>query len=150
MEAGVDVRRSRGAEESPEIELDGVRAEFRTALQEEINAARRSASGSGVPLINGRRIAKVGEAFQYAFLIQNAINAPGDQPADLIVPGRAPVDATVISVEGLAVTVSVAEDPGETIGFATLRSDLTLLLRRLISRIEALADVENPAGDRLL
>jgi len=40
-----------------------------------------------------------------------ASNAPGDQPSDLIVPGRGPVEATVIAVDGLAVTVSVAEDP---------------------------------------
>lgn len=134
----------------PEVELSGARAEFRVALQEEIAAARRSAASSGVPLINGRRIGKVAAAYQYAFAIQNAINAPGDQPADLHVPGRGPVEATVISVEGLAVTISVPEDLGATIAYATLRSDLTLLLRRLISRIEDLADTENPAGDRLL
>lgn len=150
MEAGSDVRGRWGGEEPSEIELRGERAEFRTALREEINAARRSASSAGVPLLNGRRIAQVGEAFQYAFVIQNAINAPGDQPADLIVPGRAPVEATVIAVEGLAVTVSVGEDLGDAVAYATLRSDLTLLLRRLISRIEALAEVDNPAGDRLL
>jgi hypothetical protein len=142
--------KARWREEPLEVELHGERAEFRTALREEINAARRSAAGSGVPVINGRRIAQIGHAFQYAFLIQNAINAPGDQPADLHVPGRAPVEATVISVEGLAVTISVTEDLGATVAYATLRSDLTLLLRRLISRIEDLADTGNPAGDRLL
>lgn len=150
MEAGSDVRGRWGEDDAPEVELHGDRAEFRTALQEEINAARRNSASSGVPLINGRRIAKVADAYQYAFSIQNAINAPGDQPADLHVPGRAPVEATVISVEGLAVTISVTEDLGETIAHASLRSDLTLLLRRLISRIEDLAEVENPAGDRLL
>ncbi len=139
-----------GRDERPEIELSGQRAEFRIALQEEIAAARRNAASSGVPLVNGRRIARVGGAFQYAFAIQNAINAPGDQPADLHVPGRAPVEATVISVAGLAVTISVAEDLGEVVAYGTLRSDLTLLLRRLISRIEDLAETENPAGDRLL
>ena len=102
-----------------------------------------------MPLVNGRRIAKVAESYQYAFVIQNVINAPGDQPADLFVPGRAPVEATLISVEGLAVTISVTEDLGQAVSYATLRSDLTLLLRRLINRIEDLADTRNPAGDGL-
>src|SRR4051794_30387020 len=104
MEPVSHVRGRWGRDEVPDVELLGERAEFRTALHEEINAARRNAASSGVPLINGRRIAKVADAVQYAFLIQNAINAPGDQPADLHVPGRGPVEATVISVEGLAVT----------------------------------------------
>jgi len=151
MEERADIgTRSRASANEQEIPLTGERAEFRTALRDEIWAARRSSASAGIPLINGRKIAEVGGSFQYAFSIQNALNAPGDQPADLNIPGRAPAEATLISVEGLAVTISVPEFLGETVPYGTLRSDLTLLLRRLIDRIEKLAEVENPAGDRLL
>jgi hypothetical protein len=141
---------SRTTADEQEIPLAGERAEFRTALREEIWASRASSAGAGIPLINGRKVSEVGGAFQYAFSIQNALNAPGDQPADLHIPGRAAVEATIVSIEGLAVTISVPEFLGDTVPYGTLRSDLTLLLRRLIDRIEKLGDAANPAGDRLL
>ena len=73
---------SRTTADEQEIPLAGERAEFRTALREEIWASRASSAGAGIPLINGRKVSEVGGAFQYAFSIQNALNAPGDQPAD--------------------------------------------------------------------
>lgn len=45
--------------EHEEVVLSGKLAEFRTALLQEIEASKRSASNSAVPLINGRRIAQV-------------------------------------------------------------------------------------------
>src|SRR4051794_8446151 len=36
-----------------DVELDGVRAEFREALREEIDAATRAASAAGITLLNG-------------------------------------------------------------------------------------------------
>ena len=43
-----------------EVPLAGRLAEFRTALKEEIEAARRNESSSAIPLINGRRVAQIG------------------------------------------------------------------------------------------
>jgi hypothetical protein len=53
-------------EEVQEVELVGVRAEFREALREEIDAAVRAASAAGITLVNGRRVGRSAEAFQYA------------------------------------------------------------------------------------
>jgi hypothetical protein len=136
--------------EEQEIPLPPLLDEFRTALREEIEAARKNASSSAVPLSNGRRIAKVGGGFQYLFVIDNVLNVPDDTPGDLIVPGKSRVEATIISVDGLAITISVTEDLGEFVPTARLQSDLTFLLRKLIERLEAWRDRENPAGDRLL
>ena len=125
----------------------GVHAEFRTALQQEIDVARRNATSSAVPLVNGRRIAEVGASYQYAFDVENALNAPADAPGDLILPGRAPVEVIIISIDGMAVTLSGPKDLGEFVPVARLQSDLTQLMRKLIARIEALRDKPNPAGE---
>lgn len=136
--------------ERKEVKLYGLRAEFRTALRQELEAARRASASGAIQLVNGRRIAQVGGAYQYLFLVESALNAPDDSPGDLYVPGAKPVETTIISVDGLAVTLSVPADLGAFVPRAALQSDLTHLLRKLIERIEELADTENPAGDRLL
>jgi hypothetical protein len=135
--------------QSEEVPLTGSRSEFRTALREEIDAARRNASSSAIPLENGRRIAQVGSSFQYLFDIQNVISLPGDVPGDLVVPGGGQFEVTVVSIEGQAIVVSVPSDLGHFVAHARLQSNLTQLMRKLISRIEEYGDRPNPAGDRI-
>lgn len=55
-----------------------------------------------------------------------------------------------MAIDGLQVTLSVAEDLGDYVPRATMQSDLTFLLRTLIQRVEGFAERPNPAGDRLL
>lgn len=136
--------------EREEVALDGRLWEFREALRDELEAARRASASGAVQLVSGRRIAQIGGGFQYLFLVESALNIPDDSPGDLHVRGQKPVETTVISVEGLAVTLSVPVDFGEFVPRASLQSDLTHLLRKLIERIEALRDRPSPAGDRLL
>jgi AAA domain/PLD-like domain len=135
-----------------EVALSGVLEEFRTALREEIDAARRSAASSGVRLLDGRRLGRAAGSTQYAFRVESALNLPDDSPGDLHVPGRAgrPLETTVIAIDGLQITLSVAEDLGDYVPRATLQSDLTYLLRTLIQRVEGFAGRDNPAGARLL
>ena len=64
-----------------------------------------------VSLISGRRIAQVGGAYQYVFDIENALNRPADMPGDLFVDGRK-FDVTLISVDGLTITLTVPENLG--------------------------------------
>jgi Cdc6-like AAA superfamily ATPase len=109
-----------------EVALSGVLEEFRKALREEIDAARRSAAASGIQLLDGRRLGQAAGSTQYAFRVESA------------------------AVDGLQVTLSVAEDLGEYVPRATLQSDLTHLLRTLIQRVEGFAERANPAGARLL
>jgi len=144
----VPVRRSEDQQE--EIPLSGVRAEFRTALRAEIEAAKRTAATSVTPLVDGRKTGCLPDAFQYVFSAKSAINVPSDSPGELIIGGLPPAEALVVSVEGADVTLSVSVDLGDRVPQATLRSDLVFLLRRLITRIEQSRRKPNPAGDRLL
>ena len=140
----------RSTDEQDEVELVGVLAEFRTALREELDAARRVAAGAGIQLLNGQLIGQAAEGHQYAFTLESVLNLPEDLPGELLIPGRAPVEATIVSLEGVSITISVPEPLGDFIARASLQSDLTMLLRILIERIEALSTQPNPAGDRLL
>lgn len=133
-----------------EVILTGILAEFRTALLQEIDAASRDASNSSVPLINGKRVAQIGAGYQYVFDIESALNLPGDTPGELIVSGRSPLEVIVISIDGMAITLSIREDLGAFVPNALLRSDLTFLMRKLIDRIESKKDSSNPVGDRIL
>ena len=132
-----------------DVFLTGVLEEFRTALRIEIEAARRHESSSAVSLINGRRIAQVGSNYQYVFDVENVLNLPGDAPGDLYVPGRHRLDVIIISVDGMAITLSVPEDLGPFVPSARLQSNLAHLMRKLIERIEALANTPNPVGERV-
>lgn len=136
--------------ETEEVKLDGVLSEFRTALEEEIRAARVFESSNAVELKNGRRIAKVGKSVQYLFEIENALNLPGDTPGDLLVPGNPPLNVIIVSIEGLAITVSVPEDLGSFVASARLKSNLTYLMKKLIERIEGYANKRNPVGERIM
>ena len=124
--------------------------EFRTALQDEIEAARRNASSSAIPLTDGHKVDQQGSAFQYAFLIDSVLNAPDGAPGDLIVPGKAPMAVTIVSVKGLRLLISVETDLGDFVPTAKLQSDLTILMRRLVERIENNASSNNPAASRML
>ena len=124
--------------------------EFRTALEEEITSAKRAAFGNSISLIYGRRIAQIGKKFQYVFHLENSLNFPGDAPGDLHLPNRQPLEITIVAVDGMTIILSCPVDLGEYIPHARLVSDLTFLLRRLIERIEELAETTNEVGDRIL
>ncbi|NQT92267.1 MAG: AAA family ATPase, partial [Lentisphaerae bacterium] len=132
------------------VPLTGMLAEFRTALEEEIEAAQRNSSASAVPLVNGRRVSQLGSRHQYTFDIESVLNLPGDTPGDLHIPGRGRVDIIVVAVEAMRIVLSVPEDLGAFIPKARLQSDLSQLMRRLIERIEGMHGKCNPVGDRVL
>lgn len=124
--------------------------EFRAALQDEIEAAKRNSSSSAIPLTNGHKVASKGNAYQYAFLIDSVLNMPDGVPGDLVVSGKAPLFATIISVEGLRIVISVENDLGNFVPTAKLKTNLTILMRKLIERIENNANRKNPAAERML
>ena len=144
-----DSGKTNGANDE-ECPLGGILLEFRVALQEEIKAADKSSANSAVPLMNGKRIAQIGGGYQYLFVVENILNVPGDTPGDLRIPGRDPIPVTVISVDGMAITLGVPCDLGPFVPNAHLQSNLAHLMRRLIERIESKADCPNKAGDRIL
>ena len=149
----VAIRRSKNSRATPqslEVPLSGRLQEFRTALREEIEASKRTAASSAVPLINGRRIAQIGARFQYTFEIENVLNLPGDAPGDLHIDNRAPLEVDIVAVDGLTVVLSIPENLGTVVPFARLQSNLTFLMRKLIARIEAMSGKTNVVGDRIL
>jgi len=139
-------------EHRQEVPLSGVLAEFRDALRAEVDAARRAVQGSAVQLVHGQLLGRVADAHQYVFRLENPqLALPDDMPGDLYV-GKERYDATVVSLAGGTITISVPQDLGGHVGRATLSSNLTNLLRALIERIEdfGTSGRPNPAGARLL
>lgn len=133
-----------------EISLPSLLDEFRKALKDEIEAAKRNSSYGAIPLSNGHKIAELGSAFQYAFLIDTLLNAPDGAPGDLFVPGRPPLDVTIVSIEGLRLVLSVNTDLGQYVPTARLQTNLTILMGKLIERIEKNASAVNPAASCML
>lgn len=143
-------REKQRPEADDEVVLTGHLQGFRSALKEEVEAARRASASGATQLINGKRIGQVGEAFQYSFSVETALQVPEDSPGDLMVAGHAPCEAAVISVQGMTVTLSLRSDFGDYIPRAALRTNMAYLLRKLIERVEGYSEKPNPAGDRLL
>ncbi|MCD6218598.1 AAA family ATPase, partial [bacterium] len=133
-----------------EVKLTGKLAEFRIALQEEIEASKRSSANAAIRIINGRRIAQIGGNYQYVFNIENALNTPGDTPGDLKVSGHQPLEIIIVSIEGMKITISVPIDLGEYVKEAKLQSNLTQLMRKLIERIEDLSYFNNAVSERII
>lgn len=137
---------------SETAQLSGVRAEFRDALRAEIDAARASGVNS-IRVVDGRRLARIAGHYQYLFRVDALFSrAPTpDSPGELVVPGRAnPARINIVSVDGLNITPSSAEDLGQFVGQASLRSDIAFLMERLIDRLEELEGEPNPDGERIL
>ena len=124
--------------------------EFCKALQDEIQVAKRNVANTSVPLNNGQQIGQQGGAYQYAFIIDTVLNTPDGTPCELILPGRPPMEVTIVSTEGLRIVVSVESNLGQFVPSAYLQTDLTILMRKLIERIEQNATRENAAASRML
>ncbi len=134
----------------PSVLSSELLSEFCIALREEINAVRKNAASTAVPLVNGKRIAHLGSSYQYVFEIENVLNLPGDTPGDLYVPNYKPLEISVISIDGLTITLSVPIDLGLFVPTARLQSNLVHLMRKLIERIQDKDGQPNPSGDRIL
>ncbi len=104
----------------------------------------RGAAANAVVLRQGRRILHGAGMHHYAFQLDFPQRLPVDAPAKLVIEGRAPVDVIVAEVKGLSLTVVSPDDLGRTIAGASLQTDMSFSLERLITRLEAAAD--RPAG----
>jgi superfamily I DNA and/or RNA helicase len=124
--------------------------EFRLSLEEEINAVKKQSTSSAVPLNNGRKLSISTGQYQYQFKIDNLINSPDGSLANLVVEGRQPLEASIIAIDDNCIIISISEDLGDFIPYARLESDLSLLIQKLINRIEKKAQDKNDAGERML
>lgn len=132
------------------IKLPELLGEFREALESEIEAIKKKSSSSAIPLVNGKRITDLGNQYQYVFILDSILDTPDGSPAELIVPGKPSIEAIIVTVEELRITLSVGTDLGDFVPFAKLQSDLSILLKKLIDRIENHSSTQNLVGLRML
>ncbi len=134
---------------SPDVPLIGVFAEFRQALRDEIAASKLSASAGAVPLRGGRLVATLGSGFQYEFEMESPLDFPGDAPGQLTIPGRGEFRVSIIQVQGTTLRISLEQSLNQFVPIASLQSDLSMLMLKLIDRIEKKSSLPGLAGARL-
>lgn len=130
------------------IELNGMLAEFRAALEEEIEKIKRSGQSSTL-LHSGRRAESSSPEFWYRFYVEYIPSLPADTPCKLFI-GKDQFDVTVISFEENSIIISSKNLLPDTIGNARLENGATVLMELLIKRIEENAEKHNPTGKRML
>ena len=123
-------------------------AEFRDALEEEIDKIKKSGQSSTL-LFGGRQIENHGPDLWYRFNVEYVPSLPADTPCKLVI-GKDQFDVTVISFEENSVVISTKAPLPDTIGKARLENGATVLMERLNKCIEENAEKENPAGNRMI
>ncbi len=86
---------------SERVVLEGNLAEFREALEEEIETIKKNGQSS-ILLSNGRCVDSRGEEVWYRFSVEYAPTLPPDTPCKLII-GKDQFDVTVVSYEENAI-----------------------------------------------
>lgn len=141
--------RTKEKEYPPErVELRGFLAEFRDALEEEIDKIKKSGQTSTL-LTDGRQIQSQGAELYYRFKVDYAPALPADTPCKLYI-GREHFDVTVVGFDEDSIILSSQKPLPDTIQSARLENGATVLMERLIKCIEENAEKENPAGNRML
>ncbi len=105
-------------------------ADLRQAVAAELEAARAQAALVRVEVLSGRRGAAAGGGHLYTFLLSALLPVPDDTPGELHI-GRRVHHCRIVGVEGLRVTVLMAEAPARFIERATLAAQPWTALARL-------------------
>jgi hypothetical protein len=126
-------------------------AEFRSALADEVRAARTGPSSDPTRLLRGRRIARFGDVVHYRFEAERDLpkTLVEDAPAQLHI-GQDSEPVRIVAHAGLEVTLALPDDLGERIHEAALVWDLTFLLEELRERLLARVGADNHGGALLL
>lgn len=130
------------------VELKGILAEFRGALEEEIDKVKKSGQSSTL-LSAGRQIESHGADLWYRFNVEYVPSLPADTPCKLVI-GKEQFDVTVINFEESSIVISTKSPLPDTVGKARLENGATVLMERLIKCIEENAKKDNPVGNRML
>jgi len=128
--------------------LHGRLAEFRQALEEEIQKIEKNGQSS-TTLTGGKRITSQNGEFWYRFYVEYAPVIPADTPCKLIIL-KEEYNVTVVSFEENYIVLSSSKELPENIAKARLDNGSTVLMERLIKCIEDNAEKKNPAGQRML
>jgi Cdc6-like AAA superfamily ATPase len=140
-------RSKRKSYKEERVVLSGMLAEFRDALEEEIEKIEKSGQSSTL-LFSGRQIESHSGDFWYQFNVEYAPSLPADTPCKLTI-GKEQFDVTVISFAETSIIISSKKQLPATIGQAQLENGATVLMERLIKCIEANAEVENASGNKM-
>lgn len=143
----MEKRNKRKSYKEERVKLNGRLAEFREALEEEIEKIEKSGQSSTL-LFSGRQIESHSGDFWYQFNVEYAPSLPADTPCKLTI-GKEQFDVTVISFAETSIIVSSKKQLPATIGQAQLENGATVLMERLIKCIEANSEVENVAGNKM-
>ena len=130
------------------VQLPELLEEFRVALEKEIEAVRKGGQSSTL-LSGGREIPSNTSDYWYKFNVDFMPDLPADTPCKLTV-GTYKYDVTVIQVEDSCITIASDKKLTPTIGKARLDNGSTVLMERLIKRIEDNAATVNPAANRMI
>lgn len=110
----------------------------RTALAQEIQAAKKSSSNRHI-VINGERVSTAIGSYVYTFENPNDANIPVGASVSVWVDGAdEKVPGTVIACEDLTLDLSVEIDLGAKVPSAKVTSDLWRLLKELDERLESI------------
>lgn len=144
----VQKKNEQNSQALPRKPLEGILAEFRQALDEEIEKIKSSGQSSTL-LYSGKQIEHHGAEFWYRFSVEYMPSLPADTPCKLYV-GKDQFDVTVISCEESQLIISSRIALPDTLGSARLENGATVLMELLIKCIEDNAEKENAAGLRML
>ncbi|MGJ4849422.1 AAA domain-containing protein [Bacillota bacterium Meth-B3] len=128
--------------------LPGRLGEFIQALDAERSAVEKNGDSLGFLLSGGERINDSNGSYLYQFRIDYSTNTPDDAPCRLIVGGKF-YNAVIVSYDGSYIILATKELISGGIGNAKLEIGSTILYEKMIERIAANADVNNPTGRRL-
>ena len=131
-----------------EFLLTGILNEFRVALRDEITIIKKSGYSSTI-LKNGKRIDGFNGFFWYCFQVDYLPTIPADTPCNLFI-GGSQYNVTVVRFDESEITVASSIVLPDALANARLDNGATVLLERLIKRIEDNSQKENPAGKRML
>lgn len=118
--------------------------EFKIAIQDEISFIEKNGFNS-IMIRNGRCVRKNKSDFWYEFDVEFLVNLPEDTPCNLVV-GESSFEVVVISYKGTSLIVSCKNELKVNLNKARLDSGATILLERLLKRIEQNENKENHLG----
>lgn len=123
-------------------------AEFRQALEDEIETIEKNGLSSTL-LRKGTQVKNDGSSRWYEFTVDYMPVMPADTPCKLIV-GKDTYEVTVISTTEHTIVVACSLPLPPSMEQARLENGATVLMERLIKRIEDNSERENSAAARLL
>lgn len=131
-------REGRDAAGALRQKVDDFVDQMRRGVQDELKELRQS-GGTMLRLMNGQRVAVLGERFLYQFESDVPTSAlPPETPVELHVRGGQSAQGTVVAAEEFLVLLELREDLGEVLPAADLTTKPWQILESLGKRLEGL------------